>query len=63
MHRFDRPEGTKYPNNYTDRYTNYIIGFNELGLNTDEVDEHFKSVIQKDKMIEIHAKWSKSDQT
>lgn len=45
MHRFERPHGTTYPNNLKDRYKNYLIGFNELGLDTKELKEHFKDVI------------------
>jgi hypothetical protein len=45
MHRFERPNGTTYPNNLQDRYQNYLIGFTELGLDTTELKEHFKSII------------------
>ena len=45
LHRFMRPEPPKYPNNLNDRYNNYKIGFQELGLPTDELDEHFKNII------------------
>lgn len=45
LHRFERPEGISYPNNLRERYNNYIIGFRELGLDTKELEEHFKDVI------------------
>jgi hypothetical protein len=45
LHRFERPEGISYPNNLQERYKNYLIGFRELGLDTTELDEHFKDVI------------------
>jgi hypothetical protein len=45
MHRFNRPHGIPYPISLNDRFRNYLIGFTELGLNTDEVFEHFKSKI------------------
>lgn len=45
LHRFDRPNGTTYPNNLKERYSNYLIGFTELGLDTTELNEHFKNVI------------------
>lgn len=45
MHRFDRPNGTNYPNDLKQRYNNYLIGFTELGLDTTELDNHFKRVM------------------
>lgn len=44
-HRFERPNGITYPNDLTQRYNNYLIGFTELGLDTTELNEHFKEVI------------------
>jgi hypothetical protein len=46
LHRFDRPNGTTYPNNLKERYNNYLVGFNELGLDTKELNEHFKEVLK-----------------
>ena len=40
-HRFFRPMGIPYPNNWKDRIFNYLVGFDELGLDTDPVREHF----------------------
>lgn len=45
LHRFDRPNGVSYPNDLKERYNNYLIGFKELGLDTKELDEHFKDVM------------------
>jgi hypothetical protein len=45
MHRFGRPNGIPYPNILQDRYHNYLIGFEELGLDTSELKNHFKDVI------------------
>jgi hypothetical protein len=45
LHRFDRPNGISYPNDLKERYNNYLIGFKELGLDTKELDEHFKDVM------------------
>jgi len=45
IHRFDRPNGITYPNDLSQRYKNYLIGFEELGLDTKELDEHFKDVM------------------
>jgi hypothetical protein len=53
MHRFDRPNGTTYPNNLEDRFRNYLIGFRELGLNTTELLDHFKDVVSPEKVKEI----------
>lgn len=41
-HRFDRPEGTKYPNLIEDRVFNYFLGFRELGMDVSPIYEHFK---------------------
>jgi hypothetical protein len=46
LHRFDRPNGITYPNDLSERYNNYLIGFNELGLDTTELKEHFKDVVK-----------------
>ena len=45
LHRFGRPNGATYPNDLRERYRNYTIGFHELGLDTTELDEHFKLII------------------
>ena len=41
MHRFERPNGTTYPNNLEDRFRNYYIGFKELGLDTSDLFKTF----------------------
>jgi hypothetical protein len=40
-HRFDRPRGVPYPNEYIDRVRNYLIGWNELGDSVDEIIEYY----------------------
>jgi glycosyltransferase involved in cell wall biosynthesis len=40
-HRFARPMGVPYPINWEDRILNYLVGFSELGLETDSIIEHF----------------------
>ncbi len=40
-HRFDRPNGTQYVNAWGDRIRNYLIGWDELGLDTKPILEHF----------------------
>jgi len=53
MHRFNRPQGVPYPNDLKDRYRNYLIGFQELGLDIKELDENFVGVISKEDMKNI----------
>ncbi len=45
LHRFVRPMGTRYKVKWEDRIRNYLIGHDELGLETGELIEHFKSHI------------------
>lgn len=42
LHRFGRPMGTHYPNKWEDRIRNYLIGFDEIGWDTAEMQEHFR---------------------
>lgn len=44
LHRFDRPGGVKYRLVLEDRIFNYIIGKKELGLDFENVLDHFKKV-------------------
>jgi len=48
VHRFERPKGTGYKNVWKDRIRNYLIGFEEVGLDTRPVFEHFKQTIDED---------------
>lgn len=48
VHRFERPMGTGYKNVWKDRIRNYLIGFEEVGLDTQPVFEHFKQTINED---------------
>jgi hypothetical protein len=41
MHRFNRPLGAPYPVIWENRVRNYIIGWQELGLETDSIRAHF----------------------
>ena len=50
LHRFDRPNGTSYPNDLKTRYLNYLIGFRELGLDTADLKDHFKDVVTPTEM-------------
>jgi len=55
LHRFNRPAGVPYVNDYKDRFRNYMIGFTELGLDTTELRDHFKDVIPAAYVAEIEA--------
>ena len=42
LHRFSRPDGVPYPIFTENRVKNYVIGFNEVGLDTTQIYDHFK---------------------
>ena len=44
MHRFGRPAGQGYRNLWKDRLRNYLIGFQELGLDVSTVEDHFAAI-------------------
>ena len=49
LHRFDRPNGTKYKLDIIDRIRNYYIGWTEVGLDINEITDHFlESGVEKD---------------
>lgn len=41
VHRFGRPNGVTYPLWMKEKVKNYFIGFDELGLDTEQIYEHF----------------------
>jgi Glycosyl transferase family 2 len=45
LHRFNRPLGMPYETRWEDRMRNYLIGFDELGLDTAEMEAHFAELI------------------
>ncbi len=45
LHRFPRPRGVSYPNRWEDRVFNIVAGFNELGLPTEEMTQHFRQLL------------------
>jgi hypothetical protein len=45
VHRFNRPHGTRYPNLWDDRVHNYLVGFREIGWDTEQVVRHFKELL------------------
>lgn len=50
IHRFDRPNGTKYRNVWEDRIRNYIIGWKEIGRPIDDIIDHFTGIIGAEKV-------------
>ncbi|GAA0589172.1 glycosyltransferase [Paenochrobactrum glaciei] len=45
VHRFGRPFGVNYPLDWPNKIRNYLIGFHELGLDINEVKNHFREYI------------------
>lgn len=52
-HRFGRPNPVTYPNTLNERFRNYMIGFHELNLDTQELKNHFKSIATPEYIQEI----------
>ena len=53
VHRFNRPEGVKYPLTLENKVRNYFIGHLELDLDTEPIIQHFKEFYPEDKLREI----------
>jgi hypothetical protein len=53
IHRFERPNGVPYPLDIVDRVTNYMIGFNELGLDVIPIREHFKDILTSEQWAKV----------
>ena len=45
MHRFGRPHGPRYSNTLEDRLRNYTIGWAELGMDTEQMNDHFRELM------------------
>jgi len=45
LHRFARPNGVQYRNTWGDRLRNYLIGYQELGLDPSPIETHFKDLM------------------
>lgn len=56
-HRFDRPAGVPFPMVWNDRVRNYLIGWEELGLPTAPVLDHFRDLIGADAVQSILARY------
>jgi hypothetical protein len=64
LHRFARPLGAPYTNQWRDRMRNYYIGFTELGLDTAEMEAHFADILGADNAVrifsEIREEWARA---
>jgi len=48
LHRFGRPLGVTYGPTIEDRFRNYMIGFQEIGKDTNEIINRFKDKVSKE---------------
>ena len=53
LHRFGRPLGLSYANRWEDRIRNYVIAFNELGVDTAEMESHFAELLGAETSVRI----------
>ncbi|MEO0369282.1 MAG: glycosyltransferase, partial [Pseudomonadota bacterium] len=53
-HRFPRPNGVKYENRWAQRVRNYLIGWSEIGRETQSVYDHFSAQLGDSFMNECH---------
>jgi hypothetical protein len=44
-HRFPRPAGTSYPNNWEDRVRNYYLAWSEIGWDFGPAEAHFRELL------------------
>ena len=52
-HRFDRPMGSQYANIWEDRIRNYLIGFDEVGLDTRQALDHFSQEVNEERTRKV----------
>ena len=52
-HRFGRPLGINYNVDVKERFRNYMIGFNEVGKDINEVIDNFKDVVSEQYIEEV----------
>jgi len=55
VHRFNRSSGVPYPNLWQDRIRNYYIGFDELGLDTKPIADHFTELLGEKEFAPIYS--------
>ena len=53
VHRFGRPLGVSYNPTREDRFRNYMIGFQEIGKDTDEIVEQFKGKVSSEYVLTV----------
>ena len=53
VHRFGRPLGVSYNPTREDRFRNYMIGFQEIGKDTDEIVERFKGKVSSEYVLTV----------
>ena len=53
LHRFARPGGVPYPINWHDRIFNYMVGIEELGLDSKPMRDHFLEHLGEESGLEI----------
>lgn len=53
LHRFTRPNGTKYANLWNDRIRNYYLGFQEIGWDVTPMELHFKETVGEEQFNSI----------
>ena len=58
IHRFGRPAGQQYPNLWDDRMRNYYLGCEELGLDTQPVDDHFREHVGPALVDHVRRSWN-----
>lgn len=54
MHRFQRPNGVKYPLTLQNKIRNYFLGAEELDMDTSPIYEHFGKWLKKEALGNLH---------
>ena len=54
-HRFAKPSGTPYKLDISERFRNYMIAFQEIGKDTQEVIDNFETAVSVDYINEVKA--------
>ena len=57
LHRFARPGGQQYPNLWDDRMRNYLLACEELGLDSDSVEDHFEMHVGPELVDHVRKSW------
>jgi len=53
LHRFGRPLGVPFKPTREDRFRNYMIGFQEIGKDTNEIIDRFKDTVSKQHIKDV----------